>query len=144
MHKQRHNILYQLWLFGRYGQFPEENVATLVIDSEPHGSSKEFTGAVRKRDNTLHSSARMSTRLLQDFGVTIAHVPTGRRDWLLEMSVDDESGGINTLGALRGYAAALVGEHGEPTYRGSYRYKGEAYARFSRADMRVPSHTVAP
>jgi hypothetical protein len=144
LHKQRHNILYQLWLFGRYGRFPEEDVATLVIDSDPLGSSKEFTGAVRKRDNALHATALVSTRLLQDFGVTIEHVPTGRRDWLLKMTVDPEAGGERTLRALQAYAKALVQEYGEPTFRGAYRYQGEAYGRFSRADILAPSSTADP
>jgi hypothetical protein len=137
LRKQRHSILYYLWLFGRYGRFPEENPTILAIDSDPHGPSKEFTNAVRKRDNALHSAARVSVRLLQDFGVTLEHVPMGKRDWLLKMSVVEEAGGVHTMEALQAYTAALVEEYGEPTYRGASRYKGDAYTHWSRADLRV-------
>jgi hypothetical protein len=58
------------------------------------------------------------------------------------MSVTNEAGGIQILRALQGYAAALVEEFGEPTFKGAYRYKGNAYAHFSRADMRVPGLTA--
>jgi hypothetical protein len=34
------------------------------------------------------------------------------------------------------YSSSLVKSYGEPEYAGSARYEEEAYARFSRADMR--------
>jgi hypothetical protein len=52
--------------------------------------------------------------------------------WLFKLSFDERTGGQTVLEALKRYVAGLVEQHGEPTYAGSCRYKGEAYARFAK------------
>jgi hypothetical protein len=47
------------------------------------------------------------------------------------------AGGVPVLQALKHYVTALVDTFGEPDYAGRARYKGEAYVRFSKADMGV-------
>jgi hypothetical protein len=134
LHQRRKELLNLLWVFGRYGQ-PSEDGAGLVIDGRVHGARKAFSNVVRKRDNSLHTSTRTAVQLLGDFGVTIEHLPLTRKAWLLEMALDDQAGGQEVLTALCDYVGALIEAHGEPKYAGSSRYRGEAYYRFSRADM---------
>jgi hypothetical protein len=47
------------------------------------------------------------------------------------------AGGVPILQALKHYVTALVDTFGETDYAGRARYKGEAYVRFSKADMGV-------
>ena len=55
--------------------------------------------------------------------------------WLFKLSFAKCAGGQTALEALKRCVAGLVAQYGEPTYAGSCCYKGEAYARFARADI---------
>ncbi len=132
--KRRREILNLLWLFGRHGQL-EEDGGRLIIDGRVQGTRKAFSSVVRKRDNALHRSAAMAAELLQDLGVRVAHMPLARSAWRLEATFDEAAGGTPAMEALGRYTQHLVQCHGEPRYAGRSRYRGEAYARFSRADM---------
>jgi hypothetical protein len=59
------------------------------------------------------------------------------KDWEIRLFMDGPSGGLHTLRALQRFVRALCEELGEPVFKGSRRYVGEAYTRFRRADMRV-------
>lgn len=133
--KHRHELLNLFWAFGRYGDFAPDS-AQLVIDGGKYGSQPTFKNIVRKRDNTLHSGLARSAELLQGLGVRVEHVPLTKQSWMLRMGFDEAAGGVAGLRALKRFAAELVEMHGEPIYAGNSRYKGEAYARFSKADMR--------
>jgi hypothetical protein len=134
--KRRHLILTLLWVFGRYGGLTADG-SQLVIDGEAQGSLDDFAAIVRKRDNALHGAAAVSVGLLQDLNVRVEHEPLSKKTWRLKMSVGDDAGGSCLLEALKDYTSRLVDVHGEPTYAGSGRYKGEAFACFSKVDMRA-------
>jgi hypothetical protein len=137
LQQRRREILNLLWLFGRYGQLAEDG-SQLVIDGRAQAARKGISQAsivVRKRDNTLHGSAALAAQLLQDLGVTVSHVPLARNAWRLTAVCEDRAGGTPALEALGRYVQRLVERHGEPKYIGSSRYRGEAYERFSTADM---------
>lgn len=135
--KKRRPVIWNLlWVFGRHGKLVDGDDPHLVIESETLGSLPEFKNIVRKRDNALHGSAAIAAELLHDFGVKIDHIPSTSKDWLLRMTFDDPAGGAAGLRALKRYVTRLIERHGAPTYAGSSRYKGEAFSRFSKADMR--------
>jgi hypothetical protein len=134
--KRRRLILTLLWVFGRYGGLTADG-SQLVIDGEVHRSSADFGAIVRKRDNALHGAAAASVGLLKDLDVRIEHEPLTKKTWRLRMSVGDDARAGGMLEALKDYTSALVEAYGEPVYAGSGRYKGEAFACFSKADMRV-------
>lgn len=134
LQQRRRDLLKLLWLFGRHGQ-PAEDPVRLVIDSRKHGAQKEFSSIVRKRDNTLHGGAALAVELLQVQGIAVEHLPLARNAWRLEATFDDKAGGALAMAALGRYTQQLVEAHGEPKYAGRSRYLGEAYERFSRADM---------
>lgn len=134
LHKRRKEILNLFWVFGQYGVL-DETRRWLVIDGTTYGSRKAFTGIVRKRDNTLGASTADGVGLLQGFGVRVEHVPLTRKTWQLKLSLDRSAGGVTAMRALQGYVASLIDSFGEPEYVGSSRYKGEAFAKFSRAEM---------
>ena len=136
MRKRRHTILNILWAFGRHGQFEEANGGQIVMHSADHGAPGVFANIVRKRDNALHGGAALSAGLLADFGLDMQHTALSRRDWQLTLSLEEEAGGKESMKALQRYTASLVAQYGEPVYRGSSRFKGDAYSRFSQADMR--------
>jgi hypothetical protein len=134
--KRRPLILTLLWVFGRYGGLTADG-SQLVIEGEVHGSLADFAAIVRKRDNALHGAAAVSAGLLQDFDVKIEHEPLSKKTWRLRMAVGGNAGGSRMLGALKDYTGTLVDVHGEPAYVGSGRYKGDASACFSKADMQA-------
>jgi hypothetical protein len=136
LRQTRKEILNLLWVFGRYGEAEAEGTP-LAISSETHWARADFRSVVRKRDNTLHTTTTRAIERLADFGVRVEHVPVARKAWRLTMSFDEEAGGPAAMGALQRYVAGLLDAYGEPEYAGSSRYKGQAYERFSRADMRV-------
>jgi hypothetical protein len=136
LRKKRPSLLNLLWVFGRYGELQDGEEPHLLIDGNTSDSPKPFTNIVRKRDNTFHGGSTICVELLRDFGVEVEHVALSRKDWLLKMSVEDRAGGDALMKMLMCYAHKLVESYGEPEYAGSARYKGEAYARFSKADMR--------
>jgi hypothetical protein len=53
------------------------------------------------------------------------------------MSFKKRAGGQASLKALKHYTLALAKIHGEPKYAGNSRLIGEAFALFSKADMRI-------
>ncbi|MFQ5911519.1 MAG: hypothetical protein ACE5IJ_12495, partial [Thermoplasmata archaeon] len=73
---------------------------------------------------------------LQRYGVRFEHIPV-KKEYRLEISFYKRAGGVAAQTALRRYVTTLVERHGEPEYAGASRFKGEAYAQFSKADMRV-------
>jgi hypothetical protein len=136
LRKRRHTILNILWAFGRYGQIREMNGDQLIINSADHDEPGVLANIVRKCDNALHGGAALSARLLADFGLAMQHTALNKRDWRLTLSLEEEAGGREAMKALRCYTASLVAQYGEPVYRGGSRFKGDAYSRFSQADMR--------
>jgi hypothetical protein len=78
-----------------------------------------------------------SVELLNDFGVTIQHIPLTKKTWQLTMLIEEDVGGVAILKALKHYCERLLEAYGEPTYAGSNRYKGEAFERFSKLDMQI-------
>ena len=131
--RARKNFLNLLWVFGRFSELKK---GQLVVDGGVHGSRDDLRNIVRKRDNTLHVPMRLAARILQNWGVHFEHVPV-KKEYLLKMSFDKSAGGVDAMKALRRYTTTLVEKHGEPKYAGASRFKGDAYAQFSKADMRV-------
>ena len=107
----------------------------LIVDGRLHRKRRAFSSVVRRRDNALHRAAAMAAELLQDLGVTVTHLPLARSAWRLEATFGEAAGGTRAMEALGRYTQRLVERHGEPKYIGRSRYRGEAYARFARADM---------
>jgi hypothetical protein len=132
--RRRPHMLGLLWASGCYGDLVENERVQLVLDGAVHGKRPEANWFVRKRDNSFFGAVRQAARLLQDLGVRWEFVSL-RDGWLFKLSFDERAGGQPALEALKRYIARLVEQHGEPTYAGSNRYKGEAYARYIRADM---------
>lgn len=132
--KRQPLILTLLWVFGRYGDLTTDD-SQLVIDGAAHGSLADFDAIVRERDNALHGAAAVSVGLLQDLNVRVEHEPLTKKTWRLRMLVADDAQGSCILEALKDYTSTLVEAHGEPVYAGSGRYRGEAFACFSKADM---------
>jgi hypothetical protein len=132
--KLRNWILNTFWVFGRFGEFIDGETQ-LVIDGDKWASEKGVT-LVRKRDNALHGDASRCVELLADYSVVVKFEPLGKKTWKLYLTNDDAEG-AGMLRALKDYITALVEAYGAPEYAGSNKYKGEAYAQFSRADMRV-------
>jgi hypothetical protein len=128
----RKTLLNTLWIFARFGELKNRE---LVVDGSAHGRRDDLRNIVRRTDNTLHASTTAAARILEDYGVRFKHVPV--KKYALKMSFDKSAGGIEGLKALRRYGAALIEKYGEPEYAGASRFKGEAYAQFSKADMRV-------
>jgi hypothetical protein len=130
--RRRKNLLNFLWVFGHRGRLKG---TVLEIDSSTLSNRDEFGNIVRKRDNALHSPAKLALAAVKELGISGEHIPEGRNDWLLRLSFDDRAGGRAALRALADYTSALVAQHGEPEYVGSSKYKGEAFKRFAAADM---------
>jgi hypothetical protein len=132
--RRRPHMLGLLWAAGYYGDLVENERVQLVLDGTVHGERPEASWFVRKRDNGFFGAVRQAAWLLQDLGVCWEFVSL-RDGWLFKLSFDERAGGQPALEALKRYVAGLAEQHGEPTYAGDSRYKGEAYARFARADM---------
>lgn len=132
--RRRPHMLGLLWATGCYGDLVENERMQLVLDGAVHGKRPEANWFVRKRDNGFFGAVRQAAQLLEDLGARWEFASLGD-GWLFKLSFDERAGGQPTLEALKRYVARLVEQHGEPTYAGSSRYKGEAYARFARADM---------
>lgn len=134
--RRRPHVLGLLWVMGLYGEVEREEPPTLVLDGTVHGQRRECSWLVRKRDNAIHRAVQQAAGLLEDFGVTVQFQPL-EANWFLKLYLDDAVGGDQALRALKQYAVALVEKHGEPEYAGSCKLRGEAFVRFSRADMRL-------
>jgi len=74
--------------------------------------------------------------ILTAYGVHIQFEPLTKKTWLLTLSLEYKAGNGETLRALQDYVRHLVETFGAPDYMGPNRYKGEAFQRFSRVDMR--------
>lgn len=122
-----------LWVFGRFGELKR---GKLVVDGKTHGRRDDLRNIVRRTDNSLHTTAIASGRILEEYGVRFEHVPGEKKDYVLTMSFDKKAGGVEVLKALQRFATVLVERYGEPEYAGASRFRGDAYAEFSRADMR--------
>ena len=59
------------------------------------------------------------------------------KNWEIRLFMDGPGNGLHALMAPQRFVRALCEEFGQPAFRGSRRYVGEAYTRFRRADMRV-------
>jgi hypothetical protein len=135
LRRKKNNILSILWAFGQFGDLDVEDDDKIIINSSLYGDSKEFSNIIRKRDNTLHTPARIAFTILERFGVYAEHLPIGKKAWTLTLTFDEEAGGLAALKALHRYVAGLAERYGVPTYAGKSRYKGKAYDLFSKADM---------
>jgi hypothetical protein len=133
--RRRPHMLGLLWAAACYGDLVENERVQLVLDGTVHGERPEVNWFVRKRDNAFFGAVRQAARLLEDLGVRWEFVSL-RDGWLFRISLDERAGGQPALEALKRYVSWLVEQHGDPTYARNSRYKGEAYARFARADMR--------
>lgn len=133
--RRRPHMLGLLWVLGLYGELKEEDGSQLlVLDGTTYGSRKECGWLVRKRDNSFHGVTQQAARFLEDLKVHCEFVPL-KRGWLLKLSFGEEAGGKAALDALKRYAVGLGEKYGEPLYAGNTRFKGEAFARFSKVDM---------
>jgi len=132
--RRRPHMLGLLWAAGCYGDLVENECVQLVVDGAVHGDRPEANWFVRKRDFGFHGAVRQAAQLLEDLGLRWEFASLGD-GWLFKLSFDERAGGQPALEALQRYVAALAEQHGEPSYAGGSRYKGEAYARFARADM---------
>jgi hypothetical protein len=132
--RRRPHMLGLLWAAGCYGDLVENERVQLVLDSTVHGERPETSWFVRKRDNAFFGAVHQAAQILQELGVRWEFASL-RHGWLFKISFDERAGGQPALDALKCYVSGLVKQHGEPTYAGNSRYKGEAYARFVRADM---------
>ncbi len=127
--KRRRHLLKILWAFGRFGKPKEEGGSHLVIDGETY---------LAQKIHSSYSRVKNYCKALVEYGVRCEHVPLTEEGWLtpggalrrggwfMEMSFDDDAGGVSVLEALRGYTARLNEEYGERAFR-----------YFSKADMRV-------
>lgn len=134
--RRRPHILGMLWVIGLYGKLEGKKSPSLVLESATHGSKKEYSWLVRKRDNTFYGAARQAARLLKDFGINVEFVQL-KKAWKLKMSFTKKAGGTAALKALKKFTTKLANKYGEPTYAGNTRFKGRAFALFSKADMSV-------
>jgi hypothetical protein len=134
--KRRRNLLSMLWMFGSFGEISDDG-EHLVIERSVREQERDFSTFVRKRDNTVHSTVAVSIALLANLGAIVEHIPQPGKAWLLQLSLESVAGGPPALAALKRYTAALIEEHGRPEYAGRSGYKGDAFVRFSRADMSV-------
>lgn len=136
--RRRQHILGLLWLTGLYGNIRNGKNPQLILDGRVHGSRKQCSWMVRKYDNTFHAFVRQGANMLHDYGVRWEFKPL-KKGWLLKLSFKEKAGGRETLKTLKKYVVSLAEEYGEPVYAGNSRLKGNAFALFSKADMRVLS-----
>jgi hypothetical protein len=134
LNKRKKLILTILWALSTWGE-PSDNAASLTVEETLRDSPVDFRGLVRKRDNALHTNAAAAAELLREFGVYFSHRPLPGNRWILELAFDDRAGGGRALTALRRFVHQLTAAHGAATPIGAGGYRGEAFARFSRADM---------
>ena len=134
--KRRRNLLLSiLWIFGLYGRPDQKNKARLVI-SNTKGVAHGAYLIIRKKDHALHYYAQQSFGILRSFGVEALY-NIKNKEWKLTMRFKAKAGGSVALKALQRYVRALIGKYGEPSYAGSFRYKGKAFALFAKADMHI-------
>ncbi|UCD92454.1 MAG: hypothetical protein JSV43_00535 [Methanobacteriota archaeon] len=133
--RRRPHTMGLLWIMGLYGKSKKER-AELVLDSKSQGVRAEYGWLVRKRDNTLYQTIAQCFGILKGHGVRGEFLPS-KKDWKIRLTFNKKAGGKATLKALKNYAKKLVDKHGEPTYKGSSRFKGKAYSLFAKADMRI-------
>jgi hypothetical protein len=132
LQKRRRHLLKLLWAFGRFGKLKkEEGGPHLVIDGETYLAQRIHSSYARVKDYL---------EVLGEHGVHCSHVPLEEEGWLtpggalrkggwcMEMSFDDEAGGVLALKALQSYATRLDEKYGKTAFR-----------YFSKADMRVLS-----
>jgi hypothetical protein len=133
---RRHHILGFLWLIGYYGELREDGNGCLVLSGAKHRSRPQCRWLVIRRNNSLHTAVRQGADLLKEHGVDWMY-ESQDNGWSLKMSFKKRAGGQASLKALRHYTLELAEKHGEPLYAGNSRLKGEAFALFSKADMRI-------
>jgi len=133
--RRRRHILGLLWVMGVYGDLSKDG-SQLALDSKKHGSQTGCKWLVRKRDVTLYDTVEFCLKILHGFGMRY-NFETSKRDWTLEIHFTKKAGGSNTLKAFKKYVEKLVEEYGKPEYMWASRFKGEAFTRFKKADMRV-------
>jgi hypothetical protein len=134
--RRRPHILGILWILGLYGEFEKGKKDRLFLDSEIHGIRKQYSWLVRKRDISFIGAPRQAAKLLREYGINIDFEKRGK-GWRFTLSFDKKAGGKAALSALKNYATWLADEHGEPTYAGNSRFKGNAFKQFSRIDMKI-------
>ena len=140
MKARKNHLLVLLWAFGLYGKLQNGKHTRLVIDSTIQGRRPQVDFFVRKRDNRLHYVFSQSFAIMKKFGVTGKFIPMKDSEWILQLSFNKKAGGRKSLVALKQFTSALVKKYGEPKYAGKSKLKGEAFALFSIADMRIIFH----
>ena len=142
--QRRSQLLKLLWVFGLLGELKggKGDRPRLVIDSQAYYTQKLHSD---------YSTVKGCLEALQAHGVQGEIVPlvetgwltptgalrqkVGRKEspaWLMELSFDEQAGGVGTLTALKHYAAGLDESHG----RRAYRYFAQADMRSLREEMR--------
>ena len=126
--KTRQHILKILWGFGCFGQYSEQDDASMVLDSEAY---------LDQKIHSYHSRVCEYFKILKKYGVLCEIIPliekewltpTGalRKDgWLMKMSFGKKAGGSMALKSLVTYTAKLQEKYGKNAFR-----------TFSKADMR--------
>jgi hypothetical protein len=127
-------VLGLLWVLALYGETEGEYADQLVLDGGLFGSRKECGWLVRKRDTSLHVAVEQAMEIMQKHTISFEFAPS-QDGWTLKMNFHQEMGGRRTISALKQYVVGLSKLFGEPVYAGSCRFTGEAFARFSKADM---------
>lgn len=122
-----------LWIFGRFGEFKDENGAHLVVDAKTFLES-------RGKERTLgdwNFVENVIIKVLQGFGVHNELVPLDagwktnrgglrKKGWVLKISFGKAAGGIGSLRALQTYSLKLDEKYGK-----------KAFKFFSNVDMSV-------
>lgn len=136
----KNRILYflrVLWIFGRVGEFQEEDGSYLMVDAKTYMDNR----GKEKNLAVWPYVEKVIFRILSEFGVQCERVlveegkkkeattPMGYlRDqgWIMTMAFDEYAGGVAALKALQTYTRKLDGKYGKKAFR-----------HFSDVDMRV-------
>lgn len=134
LEKRRLYYLKLLWAFGLHGKFEEEKSPSLILDSETY-SDQKLTGHMAKLDLYFEK--------LKEYGIHCEYIPLPdeqqdkkgwmtpmgwlrKKGWFLKIILDDSTGGIITVQALKNYTRRLYEQEGSKAFR-----------HFKSADMRI-------
>jgi hypothetical protein len=126
-----------LWVFAVYGEFIDGDHSRLVISSKSSDEKPEFGNIIRKRDNTWHGSAGQVAYLLRDYGLNMEFKALPGKQWTIALSAGDNNRGLDVIKGLKMFAGKLVEKHGAPEYVSAWRYKGNAFKYFEKADFNI-------
>ena len=131
MRRARLGMLDVLWNMGLSGG--------LVVSETPCLRMENFEAKAKGQYMPDHHCADHLVRLRMP-GVrteTAVTKPSYPKNWEIRLFMDGPGNGLQSLKALQRFVRVLCEEFGEPVFKGSRRYVGEAYTCFRRADMRV-------